>query len=125
LLIFNFTCSERGLVLFRVFHILWRGSRSTDVGSSGLYFLPQHLFFLDHTVSFVLRRASVHLYLSGLPIDLQVMVLKPGIVKDHALLSKARDSEECSFEVGFVMENYIYHFRDLTCFVGGAVHVVH
>ena len=58
-------------------------------------------------------------------IDLQVVVLEPGIAKDHTLLSEARDGEKCSFGVGVVTENYIYHFRDLTCFVGGAVYVVH
>ena len=60
-----------------------------------------------------------------MPIDLRVVVLEPGITKDHVLPSKAGDSEERPFGVGFVMENYVYHFRDLTCLVGGAVHVVH
>jgi len=46
-------------------------------------------------VSFASRGASVHLYLSGLPIDLQVVVLEPGITEDHALLSEAGDGKEC------------------------------
>jgi len=75
--------------------------------------------------SFASKRASVHLYFSGLPIDLQVVVLEPGITEDHVLPSKAGDSEERPFEVGFVTKNYIYYFRDLTCLVGGAVHIVH
>jgi len=37
-----------------------------------------------------------------LPIDLWVVVLEPGIAKDHALLSEAGDGEECPFGVGFV-----------------------
>ena len=53
------------------------------------------------------------------------MVLEPGITKDHALSSKAGDSEECPFGVGFVTENHVYHFRDLTCLVRRAVHIVH
>ena len=53
------------------------------------------------------------------------MVIEPGITEDHVLPSKAGDSEERSFGVGFVTENHVYHFRDLTCLVGGAVHVVH
>jgi len=61
------------------------------------------------------------MYLSSLPIDLWVMVLEPGIAKDHALLSETRDSEEYSFRVSFVTEDYIHHFRDLICLVGGAV----
>jgi len=80
---------------------------------------------LYHTASFASRRALVHLYFSSLPIDLWVVVLEPGITKDHVLPSEARDSEERPFGVGFVTEDYVYHFRDLTCFVGGAVHVVH
>jgi len=83
------------------------------------------LFLSYHTASFALRRTSVHLHFSGLPIDLQVVVLEPGITKDHVLSSKAGDSKEHPFRVGFVMENYVYHFRDLTCLVRGAVHVVH
>jgi len=75
--------------------------------------------------SFTLREALVHLYFSGLPIDLGVVVLEPSVAEDHALLSKAGDSEECPFGVGLVMENYVYHFGDLPCFVGGAVHIVH
>jgi len=53
------------------------------------------------------------------------VVLEPGITKDHALSSEAGNSEERPFGVGFVMENHVYHFRDLTCFIGGAIHVVH
>jgi len=65
------------------------------------------------------------LYFSSLPIDLQVVVLEPGITEDHVLLSKAGDSEEHPFGVGFVAEDYVYNFRNLVCLVGGAVHVVH
>jgi len=80
------------------------------------------LFLSYHTASFASRRASVHLYFSGLPIDLWVVVLEPSITEDHVL---PEDSEERPFGVGFVTENYIYYFRDLTCLVGRAVYVVH
>jgi len=60
-----------------------------------------------------------------LPIDLWVVVLEPGITEDHVLLSKAGDSEERPFGVGFVTENYVYNFGDLACLIGGAVHIVH
>jgi len=65
------------------------------------------------------------MYLSGLPIDLWVVVLEPGVAKDHALLSETGDSEEHPFGVSFVTEDYIHHFRDLICLIRGAVHVVH
>ena len=83
------------------------------------------MFLSYHAASFALRGTSVHLHFSSLPIDLRVVVLEPGITEDHALPSKAGDSEEHPFGVGFVMENHVYYFRDLTCLVGGAVHVVH
>jgi len=67
----------------------------------------------------------VYLYFSGLPIDLQVVVLEPSISEDHALLSKAGDGEECSLGVSFITEDYIHHFGDLTCLVGETIHVVH
>jgi len=83
------------------------------------------LFLSHHTASFTSRRASVHLYFSGLPIDLRVVVLEPGITEDHVLLSEARDSEERPFGVGFVAKDYVYNFGDLVCLVGGTVHVIH
>jgi len=67
--------------------------------------------------SFALRGALVHLHFSGLPIDLWIMVLEPGVAKDHALLPEVRDGEERPLRVGLIMENYIYHFGDLPCFV--------
>jgi len=60
-----------------------------------------------------------------LPIDLWVVVLEPGISKDHALLSEAGDSEKCPLRVSFVMKDYIHHFGDLTCLIGGTIHIVH
>jgi len=83
------------------------------------------LFLSYHIAFFASRGTSVYLHFSSLPIDLQVVVLEPGVTKDHVLPFKAGDSKERPFRVGFVMENHIYHFRDLTCLIGGAVHIVH
>jgi len=51
------------------------------------------------------------------------MVLEPGIAEDHALLPEVRDGKKCPFGVGLIMEDYIHHFGDLSCFVRGAVHI--
>ena len=75
----------------------------TDVDGPSLHFLLRCLFFSDHAVFFALRGALVHMYLSSLPIDLWVVVLKPGVAEDHALLSETGDSKERSFRVSFVM----------------------
>ena len=105
--------------------MLWKGSRPADIKGSSLHPLPRRLFLSYHVVSFTSRRASVHLYFSSLPIDLQVVVLEPGITEDHVLLPETGDSEERSFGVGFVVEDYVYNFGDPACFVGGTVHIVH
>ena len=85
-----------------------------DINSSGLHFLLQ-----------LSKGTSVHLHFSSLPIDLQIMVLEPGVAEDHALLPKVEDGKECPFRVGLITENYIYYFGDLPCFVRGAVHIEH
>ena len=123
-LIFNLVTPEV-FVSLQVFHILQRGSGSADVDSSGLHFLPRHLFLSHHMVSFTSREAPVHLHFSSLPIDLRIIVLEPGVAKDHALPPEVGDGKEHSLRVDLIMENYIYHFRDLPCFVRRAIHIEH
>jgi len=53
------------------------------------------------------------------------MVLEPGVAEDHTLLPEVRDSEEHPFGVGFITEDHVYHFRDLSSFVRGIVYVEH
>ena len=60
----------------------------------------------------------IHLHFSGLPIDLQIMVLEPGVAKDHALLPEVRDGKEYSFRVDLVMEDYIHHSSTLNTGMG-------
>jgi len=60
-----------------------------------------------------------------LPVDLRVIVLEPGVTKDHALLPEVGDGEEHPFRVGFITEDHVYHFRDLSGFVRETVHVEH
>jgi len=51
------------------------------------------------------------------------MVLEPGVTEDHALLPEVGDGEEHPFGVGFIIEDHVYHFGDLSGFVRGTVHV--
>jgi len=53
------------------------------------------------------------------------MVLEPGVTEDHALLPEVGDSEEYPFGVGFITEDHVYHFGDLSGFVRRTVHVEH
>jgi len=124
-LIFNLAYPEGSLVFFRVFHMLQRGSGLTDVDSFSLYLLPRHLFLSYYTAFFTLGGTSVHLHFSGLPVDLWIMVLEPGVTKDHALLPKVGDGKEHPFGVGFIMEDHVYYFGDFSSFIRGTVHVEH
>jgi len=83
------------------------------------------LFLSYYAASFTSRGVLVYLDFSGLSIDLWIMVLEPGVAKDHALLPKVRDSKECSFKVGLITEDYIHYFGDSSCFVRGAIHIEH
>ena len=125
MLVFNPADPEGGFVLFQVFRILRRRSRSTDIDGSDLCFPPQRSFLSYRAASFTSRGASIHLHFSSLPIDLRIMVLEPGVAEDHVLLPEVGDGEERPFGVGLITEDYIHHFGDLPCFVRGAVYVEH
>jgi len=125
LLVFNLAYPEGGLIFFRVFHIFRRGSGPTDVDGSGLHFPPRRSFLSYRAAPFTPRGVPIHLHFSGLPIDLRIMVLEPGVAEDHTLLPEVRDGEEHPFRVGFIMEDHVYHFRDLSGFVRGTVYVEH
>jgi len=60
-----------------------------------------------------------------LPVDLRIIVLEPGVTEDHALLPEVGDGEEHPFGVGFITEDYVYHFRDLSSFIRGTIYVEH
>ena len=53
------------------------------------------------------------------------MVLEPGATEDHALLSEVGDGEKHPFGVGFIIEDHIYHFGDLSGFIRGTIHIEH
>ena len=53
------------------------------------------------------------------------MVLEPGVTEDHALLPKVEDGKEHPFRVGFITEDHVYYFGDLSGFIRGTVHVEH
>jgi len=53
------------------------------------------------------------------------MVLEPGVTEDHALLPKVEDGKEHPFGVGFITEDHIYYFGDLSGFIRETVHVEH
>jgi len=51
------------------------------------------------------------------------MVLEPGVTKDHALLPEVGDGKEHPFGVGFITEDHVYHFGDLSGFIRRTIHV--
>jgi len=105
--------------------MLQRGSRSTDVDGLSLHLLPQCSFLSYYAVFFTSGGTSVHLHFFSLPIDLQIIVLEPGVTEDHALLPEVGNNKEHPFGVGFITEDHVYHFGDLSGFIRGTVHIEH
>ena len=64
-------------------------------------------------------------HLLGLPVDLRVMLSKPGVPEDDVPLAKARDREECSFGVSLVLQDEVDYLHHLACPVGRPIDVQH
>jgi hypothetical protein len=71
------------------------------------------------------RRASAHLDLPGIPVDLGVMLLEPGVPEDKLLLTEPSYSELDSFAMTLVTENQSRDVSDEAGLVGGAVYIEH
>src|SRR3981189_1458719 len=71
-----------------------------------------------------LRRTSGHPNLFRLPVDLGVVLAKPGETEDHALLAQRGDCELGSLCMAFVAQYDICDFGDGPCFVRGSVDIV-
>src|SRR5882757_9644831 len=70
-------------------------------------------------------RTPGHLNLTRSPIDLQVVLTKPGVSQDHVLVAKAGYSKVSTFSVVSVPENHVYHLGDGPRFIGNTINIVH
>ena len=68
-------------------------------------------------------RAAGHLHLPGAPIDVQVMLLQPGVAHDHLLTAQACHSEEGAFQVVPVSQDQLHYLSYRASFVQGAIHI--
>src|SRR3981189_3254909 len=80
--------------------------------------------FRFSAASRTLRRTSRHPNLFRLPVDLGVVLAKPGKTEDHALLAQRGDCELSSLCMAFVAQYDICDFGDGPCFVRGSVDIV-
>ena len=62
-------------------------------------------------------------HLLGLPVNLWVVLLKPGVPQDDVPLAKTRDCKECLFGMSLVLQDEVSHFCHLACFVGCSVNI--
>src|SRR6267154_4548731 len=70
-------------------------------------------------------RTPGHLNLTRTPIDLQVVLMKPGVSQYHVLVAKAGYSKVSTFSVVSVLENHVYHLGDGPHFIGRTINIVH
>src|SRR6267154_1390545 len=73
----------------------------------------------------VATRTPGHLNLTCTPIDLQVVLMKPGVCQYHVLVAKAGYSKVSTFSVVSVPENHVYHLADGSRFLGRTINIVH
>src|SRR3981189_1954413 len=93
-----------------------------DLSSRGAFRLALDLCF--GAAGRTLRRTSRHPNLLCLPVDLGVVLAKPGEAKDHTLLAQRGDCELGSLCMAFVAQYDICDFGDGPCFVCGSIDVV-
>ena len=69
-------------------------------------------------------RATSHTYVSSLPVDLEVVKLKPSVAKGKLVLSKIEDMEGDGFFVMFEVHGESYRVSDISDLVEGLVSVI-
>jgi len=66
-----------------------------------------------------------HLNLTRTPVDLRVVLTKPGVSQYDVLVAKTGYSEVSTFSVVLVLENRVYHLTDGPRFIGCTINIVH
>src|SRR5882757_3716790 len=70
-------------------------------------------------------RTPGHLNLTRTPIDLRVVLTKPGVSQYHVLVAKASYSKVSTFGVVSVPENRVYHLGDGSRLICRTINIVH
>src|SRR5882757_9327744 len=70
-------------------------------------------------------RTLGHLNLTRTPIDLWVVLTKPGVSQYHVLVAKAGYSKVSTFGVVSIPENHVHHLGDGPRFIGRTINIVH
>jgi hypothetical protein len=78
-----------------------------------------------HPAGAAVTWTSGHLNLTHTPINLQVVLTKPGVSQYHALVAKTGYSKLSMFCVVSVPENNVYHLTDGSCFICHAINILH
>src|SRR6266436_2225616 len=70
-------------------------------------------------------RTPGHLNLTRTPIDLRVVLTKPGVSQYHVLVAKAGHSKVSTFGVVLVPENRVYHLGDGSRLICRTINIVY
>ena len=68
--------------------------------------------------------AACHLDFACVPVDIGVVLCKPGMPQDNHLVAEALNIDFGLASVTFVLNNQINHFGDLSNFIRGSVYVI-
>src|SRR3979490_3466198 len=95
---------------------------AVDLRSRGAFCLALDLCF--GAASRTLWRTSRHPALLCLPVDLGVMLAKPGKTEDHVLFAQRCDRKLGSLCMAVVAQYDVCDFGDSTCFIGSSIDIV-
>src|SRR3979490_972240 len=93
-----------------------------DLSSRGAFCLALDLCF--GAASRTLRGTSRHPNFLRLPVNLGVVIAKPGEAKDHVLFAQRCDRKLGSLCMAFVAQYDVCDFSDSACFVGSSINIV-
>ena len=69
--------------------------------------------------------ATTHLYFTGLPVNLRIMLFQPGVPKNEGLTTQAGDRESGAFCVILKMQDDVDNLGDQAGFIPGPINIEH
>ena len=72
---------------------------------------------------FASSRALCEFHLSGLPINLGIVLAKPGVPQDEVPVAEIGDREQDLLTVPLVLEDQVYYFGNLSSFIRTSIDI--
>jgi len=118
-------CRLGFVFLISIFYEGWEGASPTGVYPFGVLSLcVPFRFSVGLTADTAAQEASGHFDGSGVEVDLQIVLVRPGEPEYHALLAKAGDCKQNTLGMSVVGHDHVDDFADAPGLIKCSVHVV-